>query len=143
LKASPETVRKTLKQENLVEAPKRKPKRNPQKPRFFERSTPNQLWQTDIFSFRLGGKQAYLLGYIDDYSRYITGMDLFRSQTAENVISVYRIAAGEYNPPKEMLTDNGRQYTNWRGVTKFEREMKKDRIKHIRSQPHHPIDTLI
>ena len=139
LKASPETVRKTLKKENLIQSPKRKPKRNPQKPRFFERSTPNQLWQSDIFTFRLGGKMAYLIGYIDDYSRFITGMDLFRSQTAENVISIFRIASGEYNPPKEMLTDNGRQYTNWRGVTKFERELKKDRIKHLKSQPHHPM----
>lgn len=47
MKASPETVRRTLKEEGLVEPPKKKPQRNPQKPRFFERSTPNQLWQTD------------------------------------------------------------------------------------------------
>ena len=59
---------------------------------------------------------------VTDASRrvVITGADLFRSQTAENVINVYRIAAGEYSPPKEMLTDQGRQYTNWRGKTKFE-----------------------
>jgi transposase InsO family protein len=139
LKASPETVRKTLREEQLIEGVKPKPNRNPPKPRFFERSTPNQLWQSDIFTFRLGGKNAYLIGYIDDYSRFITGMDLFRSQTAENVISVYRIATGEYKPPKEMLTDNGRQYTNWRGVTKFERELQKDRVKHLRSRPHHPM----
>jgi len=128
-----------LHEENLVQKPKKKPKRNPQKPRFFERSTPNQMWQTDIFTFRLGGKYAYLIGYIDDYSRFITGMDLFRSQTAENVIGVYRIASAEFNPPKEMLTDNGRQYVNWRGTTKFEKEMKKDRVKHFRSRPHHPM----
>jgi len=67
LKASPETVRQTLKKEDLVLPLKKKPRKNPQKPRFFERSTPNQMWQTDIFSFRLGGQSAYLLGYIDDY----------------------------------------------------------------------------
>ena len=109
------------------------------RPRFFERSTPNQLWQTDIFTFRLGGRYAYLIGYIDDYSRYITGLELFRSQTAQSVIEVYRRAASEYNPPKEMLTDNGRQYTNWRGNTRFELELKKDKIHHIKSQPHHPM----
>ena len=38
-----------------------------------------------------------------------------------------------------MLTDNGRQYTNWRGTTRFERELKKDKVKHIRSRPHHPM----
>jgi transposase InsO family protein len=139
MKASPETVRRTLKEEGLVEPPKTRPKRNPQKPRFFERSTPNQLWQTDIFCFRLGGRAAYLIGYIDDYSRYITGLGLYRSQTAEHVIETFRRAVAEYGVPKEMLTDNGRQYTNWRGTTRFERELRKDRIKHIKSQPHHPM----
>jgi transposase InsO family protein len=135
LSASPETVRKTLHTESLMTAPPRKRQRNINRPRFFERSTPNQLWQTDIFTFRLGGHYAYLIGYIDDYSRYITGLELFRSQTAQNVIEIYRRAAAEYNPPKEMLTDNGRQYTNWRGNTRFE----KDRIHHIKSRPHHPM----
>ena len=139
LSASPETVRKTLHASSLIDPPKKKRQRNMVRPRFFERSTPNQLWQTDIFTFRLGGRYAFLIGYIDDYSRYITGLDLFRSQTAENVIEVYRRAASEYNPPKEMLTDNGRQYTTWRGTTRFEAEMKKDHIHHIKSQPHHPM----
>ena len=119
-KASPETVRKTLHREQLMPPVRRKSKKNPQKPRFFERSTPNQLWQSDIFCFRLGGENAYLIGFIDDYSRYITGLGVYRGQTAENVLEVYRQARGEYGVPKEMLTDNGRQYTNWRGKTKFE-----------------------
>jgi hypothetical protein len=139
LSASPETVRKTLHESSLITVPPRKRQRNITRPRFFERSVPNQLWQTDIFTFRLGGKYAYLFGYIDDYSRYITGLELFRSQTAQNVIEVYRRAASEYNPPKEMLTDNGRQYTSWRGSSRFELELKKDRIHHIKSRPHHPI----
>jgi len=139
LPGSPETVRKTLHEEKLIQPPRKKPQRNITRPRFFERSTPNQLWQTDIFTFRLGGRNAYLLGFIDDFSRYITGLELYRSQTAENVLEVYRRAIGEYNPPKEMLTDNGRQYTNWRGTTRFESELRKDRVKHIKSQPHHPM----
>jgi transposase len=55
------------------------------------------------------------------------------------VLETYRRGIAEYGVPKEMLTDNGRQYTNWRGKTRFEREMKKDRVKHIRSRPHHPM----
>jgi transposase InsO family protein len=139
LSASPETVRRTLHDSSLMKAPPRKRQRNITRPRFFERSTPNQLWQTDIFTFRLGGHYSYLIGYIDDYSRYITGLELFRSQTAQNVIEVYRRAASEYNPPREMLTDNGRQYTSWRGNSRFETEMKKDKIHHIKSRPHHPM----
>lgn len=139
MKASPETVRKTLHKEKLIEPKRRKPAKNPPKPRFFERSTPNQLWQSDIFSFRLGGENAYLIGFIDDHSRYITALGVYRGQTADNVLETYRRARGEYGPPKEMLTDNGRQYTCWRGKTKFEQEMQRDRIHHFRSQPHHPM----
>jgi len=139
LAASPETVRKTLHEKSLIQSPPKKRQRNITRPRFFERSTPNQMWQTDIFTFRLGGHYAYLIGYIDDYSRYITGLELFRTQTGQNVIEIYRRAAAEYNPPKEMLTDNGRQYTSWRGNSRFELEMKKDKIHHIKSRPHHPM----
>jgi len=133
------TVHKTLAEKGFVKKAKRKPARNPPKPRFFERSRPNQLWQSDIMTFRLAGRNAYLIGFMDDYSRYISCLGLYRSQTAEHVLETYRRAVAEYGVPREMLTDNGRQYTNWRGKTRFEREMKKDRIKHIRSRPHHPM----
>ena len=141
MKASPETVRKTLHENNLMDdkPPRGKAERNMVRPRFFERSTPNQMWQSDIFTFRLGGRYSYLIGFIDDYSRYMVGLGLYMSQTAENVLDVYRRAVSEYGVPKEMLTDNGRQYTSWRGNTRFERELQKDRIKHIKSQPHHPM----
>jgi transposase InsO family protein len=140
LPASPETVRDRLRQAGLMKSPSRKArKRNLTRPRFFERATPNQMWQSDIFTFRLGGKYAYLIAFLDDYSRFITGADLFRSPTAHAVIEVYRVGTGEYQPPKEMLTDNGRQYTSWRGVSRFEAELRKDRVAHIKSRPHHPM----
>jgi transposase InsO family protein len=139
LPVSRETVRRTLHEQQLLKKPRSKPRRNPPKPRFFERSTPNQMWQTDIFTFRLGGKNAYLIGFIDDHSRYVVGLDLFRSQTAEHVLGVYRTAVAEYGVPKEMLSDQGRQYSSWRGTTRFEAELRKDRVHHIKSRPHHPM----
>jgi len=139
LRASPETVRRTLKEKELLPPKRRKARRNPPQPRFFERSTPNQMWQSDIFTFRLNEKNAYLVGFIDDHSRYMVGMGLFRSQKSEQVLEVYRTAVGEYGAPKEMLTDNGRQYTSWRGKTQFEKELGKDRVHHLKSRPHHPM----
>jgi transposase InsO family protein len=139
LSACPETVRRTLQEECLIVPSRKKHSANITRPRFFERSTPNQMWQGDIFTFRLGGRYAYLVGMIDDYSRYMVGLELYRSQTADQVIEVYRRAVGEYGVPKEVLTDRGRQYTNWRGTTRFERELGKDRVKHIKSQAHHPM----
>jgi transposase InsO family protein len=139
LSASPETVRRTLRAESLIIPSKKKHQHNITRPRFFERSTPNQLWQSDIFTFRLGGRYAYLIGFVDDYSRHMVGLELYRSQTADQVLEVYRRAVGEYGVPKEILTDRGRQYTNWRGSTRFERELGKDRVRHIKSQAHHPM----
>jgi transposase InsO family protein len=139
LSASPETVRRTLRAESLIVPSRKKYQHNISHLRFFERSTPNQLWQSDIFTFRLGGRYAYLIGFIDDYSRYMVGLELYRTQTADQVLEVYRRAIGEYGVPKEMLTDRGRQYTNWWGSTRFEREIGKDRIRHIKSQAHHPM----
>lgn len=139
LSASPETVRRALQEESLIVPSQKRHSANITRPRFFERSTPNQMWQGDIFTFRLGGRYAYLVGMVDDYSRYMVGLELYRSQTADQVIEVYRRAVGEYGVPKEVLTDRGRQYTNWRGTTRFERELGKDRVKHIKSQAHHPM----
>jgi len=139
LSASPETVRRALRAESLIVPSKKKHPSNLTRPRFFERTTPNQMWQSDIFTFRLGGRYAYLIGFIDDYSRYMVGLELYRTQTADQVLEVYRRAVGEYGVAKEMLTDRGRQYTNWRGTTRFEREIGKDRVKHIKSQAHHPM----
>ena len=139
LPASPETVRQRLHTAELMTESSTPRKRNLTRPRFFERATPNQMWQTDIFTFRLGGRYAYLIAFMDDYSRFIVGADLFRSPTAPSVIEVYRVAVGEFQPPKEMLTDNGRQYTSWRGTSRFEAELKKDRVAHFKSRPHHPM----
>jgi len=140
LPGSPETVRQTLHESGQLTSKPASPKeKNVQKPRRFERSTPNQMWQTDITMFRLAGTQVYLIGYIDDYSRYIVGAGLYATQKAAHVLEVYRQGVVEYGAPREMLTDNGRQYTSWRGSTQFEAQMKKDHVRHIKSQPHHPM----
>src|SRR5258705_5784983 len=94
-------------------------KRNLTRPRFFERATPNQMWQSDIFTFRLGGKYAYLIAFMDDYSRFLTAADLFRSPTAQAVIEVDPIGVGEVQPPPEMLTHNGPQYTPCQATCPF------------------------
>ena len=139
MRTSASTVHKTLAERGLVKKAPVKAEKNPSKPRFFERARPNQLWQSDILTIRLGGHNAYLIGFIDDYSRYMTSLGLYRSQTAEHVLETYRRGVAEYGVPREVLTDNGRQYTNWRGKTRFEQELEKDRVKHIRSRPHHPM----
>jgi len=138
LEASPETVRKTLHEAELMNE-RAKARRNLVRPRYFERATPNQMWQSDIFTFRLGGKYAYAVAFLDDYSRYVVNLGLYRSPTAECVVETYRVAVGEYSPPKEMLTDRGPQYYNWRGKSRFASELTRDRVAHLVSRPQHPM----
>ena len=135
---SPATVRRRL-QEAGLQTPRERRPRNLTRPRFFERATPNQMWQSDLFTFRLGGRYAYIVAFLDDYSRFVTGFGLYRSPTAEAVIETYRRAVAEYQPPKEMLTDRGRQYTSWRGTSRFAGVLAKDRVAHLVSRPQHPM----
>ena len=55
IRTSQASVHKTLAAEGLVNKAKKKSAKNLAKPRFFERSRPNQLWQSDIMTFRLAG----------------------------------------------------------------------------------------
>ena len=54
LPASPEPVRPRLHAAELMSEPTPAKRRNLVRPRFFERATPNQMWQTDSFTFRAG-----------------------------------------------------------------------------------------
>jgi len=140
LPASPETVRRTLHQAAVpLPPPQQKRRRNRAKPRFFERATPNQLWQSDIFTFQQNGQNAHAIAFIDDHSRFIVGIGLYRAAVTENVLEVYRRATAQYGAPKEMLTDQGRQYAVWQGKTRFQRELSRDHVDHILCRPHHPM----
>jgi transposase InsO family protein len=144
MKASHETVRRVLHEESLL--PER---RKPRAKRVAKTAKPddeggsyvkgpNLMWQSDISVITWRKQSVYLIGFIDDFSRFVTGLGLYMTQKADNVLEVFRRAASEYKSPVEMLTDNGRQYTSWRGQAQFEKEMHRMEIRHIRSQPHHP-----
>ena len=113
---------------------------HPDKVRQFERATPNQLWQTDLFTFMLKrqNRRVYLVAFMDDHSRFITGYGLYASQSAAMVLEVVRAAIVAYGTPQEMLTDNGSQYVTWRGTSVFHREMDQRGIKHIVAKPQRP-----
>ena len=145
MKASHETVRRVLHAEDLLPAkskPKARAKQAPAATATEEGGSyvkgPHLMWQSDISVITWRKQSVYLIGYIDDFSRFVTGLGLYMAQKSDNVLEVLRRAVAEYKAPAEILTDNGRQYTSWRGKAQFEKEMIRMQIKHIRSQPHHP-----
>lgn len=113
---------------------------HPDKVRHFERARPNQLWQTDLFSFVLKrqNRRVYLVAFLDDHSRFITGYGLHASQSAALVLEVLRCAIASHGTPEEILNDNGTQYVTWRGKSAFSKELDKRGIKQIVAAPRHP-----
>ncbi len=139
LSVSAEKVRTVVNDAGLGNAPP-KSHRRPPVPRRFERSLPNAMWQIDIFTFQLKRLyRVYLIGIIDDHSRFLVGWGLYRQQTAEAVLEVLKGAIGQWGAPREVLSDNGRQFVAWRGETRFQRVLKQQGIQHVRSAPHHPM----
>lgn len=131
-------VRATLAEAKLLGKRPRK-KRQPPKPRRFERARPNELWQSDITEIELaGGLTTYLIGFLDDHSRYIVAWGLYAGYTAELVLEVLRRGFAMYGRPAELLTDNGPPYKSWRGTTEFQKVLQKEDVKHILARPHHP-----
>jgi len=139
LPASPSAVARVLHEAGyqLEEAPTHP---HPDKVRHFERAKPNQLWQTDLFTFMLKrqNRRVYLVAFMDDHSRFIVGYGLHASQSAALVLEVLRAGITSYGTPAEILTDNGSQYITWRGKSAFSKELEKRGIHQIVATPRRP-----
>jgi transposase InsO family protein len=139
LPASPTAVARVLKEAGyeLEEVPTH---RHPDKVRRFERARSNQLWQTDLFTFVLKrqNRRVYLVAFMDDHSRFLTGFGLHASQSSALVLEVLRTAITSYGPPEEILTDNGTQYVTWRGKSAFTKELEKRGIRQVVASPRRP-----
>src|SRR5262249_51378713 len=140
LPASPSVVARVLHEAGYQ--PEDSPAPGPHEPpvRQFERARPNQLWQTDLFTFILKrqNRRRYLVASLDDHSRFITGYGLHASQSSALVLEVLRAALGAFGCPEEVLTDNGSQYITWRGTSAFAKECQKRGIRQVVARPRHP-----
>jgi transposase InsO family protein len=139
LPASPKAVAHAL-HEAGYEAEPLPTRPHPQPERSFERAKPNQLWQTDLFTFMLKrqNRRLYLVAFADDHSRFITGYGLHATQSGALVLEVLRAAVAAYGVPAEILTDNGAQYVTWRGKSQFTRQLEKLGIRQIVARPKRP-----
>lgn len=113
---------------------------HPDHVRRFERARPNQLWQTDLFTFVLKrqNRRVYLVAFLDDHSRFLVGYGLHASASTALVLEVLRASIASFGRPEEILTDNGSQYVTWRGTSTFTKELAKQGIKQIVAAPRRP-----
>src|SRR5262245_55940693 len=139
LPASPTAVARVLHEEGYEggETPT-----TPHEPKVnsFERAKPNQLWQSDLFTFILKrqNRRVYLVAFLDDHSRFAVGYGLHASQSTALVLEVFRAGITGFGTPEEVLTDNGTQYVTWRGKSAFARECDRRGIRQVVASPHRP-----
>ena len=85
--------------------------------RRFQMSEVNEMWQTDTSSgpyVLINGQKfrSYLIMFIDDYSRLITGYGFYLHDNAINMQLTLKSAIKTYGVPKLLYMDNGGPYVN-------------------------------
>jgi transposase InsO family protein len=141
VRVSTGTVARVLDERQVPRAiPPRKKKRARSLPRRFERALANDLWQTDITSFTIGRShvRVYLIVFLDDFSRFIVSHGLYVYQRGEIAKEVLLDGIARFGKPREVLSDQGRQYFAWRGKSDFQHLLKKQGIHHAVARAHHP-----
>jgi len=98
------TIYRIIKQAGL-NSPLQSPRKTWGKKRF-QRTLPNQMWQTD---WKLTRDDKWMITYIDDHSRFIPASKVFNNATTENALEVLKEALG-FGLPQQLLTDQGTQF---------------------------------
>jgi transposase InsO family protein len=95
----------------------------------FQREHCNSLWQAD---FKLCNDDYWMISYLDDRSRFITGSVKIWSPTGENAMLLLDRAVKRYGAPKQILTDQGTQFKPARGeISAFDIHCTDLGIEHI------------
>jgi len=102
----------------------------------FQREHCNSLWQAD---FKLCNDDFWMISYLDDRSRFITGSVKIWNPTGENALLVLDRAVKKYGVPKQILTDQGTQFKPARGeISAFDRHCTELGIEHITASVRRP-----
>jgi transposase InsO family protein len=143
------TVYRILVRHGLVEPGVRRRKRSDYKR--WQRDRAMQLWQMDI----VGGvmlvnpvtgelSEAKVVTGVDDHSRYCVIASVVERATGRAVCAAFARALQRFGVPEEVLTDNGKQFTDrfgQGGEVLFDRICRENGIAHRLTQPASPTTT--
>ncbi|MFE6959025.1 IS481 family transposase [Streptomyces sp. NPDC057696] len=143
------TVYRILVRHGLIEPGVRRRKRSDYKR--WQRDAPMQLWQMDI----VGGvmlvdevtgelSEAKIVTGVDDHSRYCVIASVVVRATGRAVCAAFAGALRIFGVPQEVLTDNGKQFTDrfgQGGEVLFDRICRENGITHRLTQPASPTTT--
>ena len=114
--------------------------------RRWERDAPMALWQMDIIGgvFLADGTEAKVMTGVDDHSRYCVICQVVARATGRAVCLAFAGALRRFGVPAEVLTDNGKQFTDRfgnGGEALFDRICRDNGITHLLTPPRHPTTT--
>jgi transposase InsO family protein len=138
------SVYRVLVRHGLIEpAPRKRPRDSYLR---WERDAPMALWQMDIVGgmFLADGTEAKVVTGVDDHSRYCVIASVVARATGRAVCLAFAAALREFGVPDEVLTDNGKQFTDRfgkGGEVLFDRICRDNGITRRLTQPRHPTTT--
>ena len=146
---STSTLNRLLVRQGLVV--QRKRKRPRESFTRWQRPGPMQLWQLDI----VGGvmlvdpvtgavREAKVVTGVDDYSRFCVIAAVVERATGRAVCLAFAAALAKFGVPEEVLTDNGKQFTDRfgkGGEVLFDKICRHNGITHRLTQPASPTTT--
>lgn len=138
------SVYRVLVRHGLIEPhPRKRPKDSYVR---WERDAPMALWQMDLAGgiFLGDGTEAKLVTGVDDHSRFCVICQLVVRATGRAVCLAFAAALRQFGVPGEVLTDNGKQFTDRfgkGGEVLFDRICRDNGIIHRLTQPRHPTTT--
>jgi transposase InsO family protein len=117
----------------------------------WQRPAAMQLWQIDVvYGPRLVDsstgelREARIVTGVDDHSRYCVIARVVERATGRAVCLAFSEALGRFGPPEEVLTDNGKQFTDRfgrGGEVLFDKICRRNGIAHRLTQPSSPTTT--
>ncbi len=138
------SVYRVLVRHGLIEPqPRKRPKDSYVR---WERDAPMALWQMDLVGgiFLGDGTEAKLVTGVDDHSRFCVICQVVVRATGRAVCLAFAAALRQFGVPGEVLTDNGKQFTDRfgkGGEVLFDRICRDNGIVHRLTQPRHPTTT--
>ena len=138
------TVHRILRRHGLIEPrPRRRPRDSYVR---WQREAPMALWQIDIVGgvFLVDGTEVKVVTGVDDHSRFAVLATVVARATGRAVCLAFAQALRRYGVPDEVLTDNGKQFTDRfgkGGEVLFDRICRDNAITHRLTQPASPTTT--
>lgn len=142
---SASSIYRALKRSGLIEETSRR-KKLPTYKRW-ERGRPMELWQMDVVGGVLleNGTECKILTGIDDHSRFMVCAGIMTRAISRQVCGHLAAALEKYGAPEEILTDNGKVFTNRFGLTPtevlFDRICRDNGVNHLLTAPFSPTTT--